>query len=199
MAQTSSMKFTSKSVTGIMRKRTLVPETLVGKKVVLTIRGNGTTVDVKDKEGNYVQSVVQAGTVFQKVIFNTESNSGIAMASARNKQILQEALAAERLGNADEASDLFQDFLNAVQLSFSVPTTSSLIGKLSDRIDISARVIKVTTENGSLLTIDPTSIAIKEPETLAPVDFDLSNYMGGDEEKEEEGETADELKDVLKA
>jgi hypothetical protein len=182
-----------------MRKRTLVPETLVGKKVVLTIRGNGTTIDVKDKAGNFVQSVVEVGTVFQKVIFNTESNSGIAMASALNKQILQDAIAAERLGDADKASDLFQDFLNKVQLSFSVPSTSSLIGKLSDRIDISARVIKVTTENGSLLTIDPTTIAVKEPEMLASVDFDLSNYMGDEKKDEEPASTANELADALKA
>lgn len=199
MAQTN-MTFNSKNVQQIMRKRTLVPETLVGKKVILTIRGNGTTIDVKDKSGNFVQSVVEAGTVFQKVIFNTESNSGIAMASVRNKQILQEALAAEKLG-APEASDLFQDFLNAVQLSFSVPTTSSLIGKLGDRIDISARVIKVTTENGSLLTIDPATIAVKEPESLAPVDFDITSFMATDEEKKEDepGKTAEELEAVLKA
>lgn len=166
-----SNKFTSRTVISIMNKRTLVPATMEGKKVRLTVRGNGVLIDVKTKDGELVQSIIEEGMVFQKVVFNTESNSGLAMSNPLNKALSAAAIAAERAGNVDEADKLFKDFLNGVQLSFSVPSTSSILAKLTDRVDISAKVIKITTENGSLLTIDPTSISVLAPEELKAVSF----------------------------
>lgn len=196
MSQTTRV-INAKSVHGIMNKRTVVNESMVGKKVRLTVRGNGTTIDVRTKDGAVVQSVVEPGTVFQKVIFNTESNSGIALASAANKQLAAEGMAAEKAGNAELAHEKFTAFLNAVQLSFNVPTSSTILHKLGDRIDISARIVKVTTENGSLLTIDPATIAVLAPEELAVSTFDLNTFAGVGEEKKEDAPTAEELKEVL--
>lgn len=186
----------SKSVHGIMNKRTLLTEAMIGKKVQLTIRGNGTLVDVKTKTGELVQSVVEPGTVFQKYIFNTESNSGIALANVNNKTLAAEGMAHERAGNVEEAHKSFSSFLNAVQVSFNIPATAgAIIAKLGDRVDISARVVKVTTENGSLLTLDPATISVLTPEALVSTTFDMSAFTGLDFSKhmDTEAKTAEQL------
>jgi hypothetical protein len=159
------------SVIAIMNKRGRLDESFVGKKVQLTIQGNGTTVDVKTKEGVLVESVVEPGTVFQKKIFNVQANSAIAMKNVENNKLAAAGLAAERAGNYEEAHKHYTAFLNAMQVSFSVPSTSPILHQLGDRVDIEARVIKITTPNGSLLTIDPATIRVLEPETLSATTF----------------------------
>lgn len=171
MSQTTR-QLDSKQVFTIMNRRMAVPADKVGKNVRLTIRGNGNTIDVKNKAGELIQSVVEAGTLFQKVIFNLDANSGIAMKSLLNKDLSTAAIKAERAGDKETASKLFSDFLNAVQMSFSVPTTAkALLAQLGDRVEIIAKVVMVTTENGSLLTIDPNTIRVAQPEELAPTVF----------------------------
>lgn len=190
MAQT---KLTSKAVLSFMNARTLIQANDEGKRVQLVIRGNGSQPqDVKDKAGVLIQSVVEPGTVFQTIIFNTNSNSGIAMANELNKKLLKEGMVAEKAGNADLAHEKFNAFLNAVSVSFNVPTTSSILEKLTDRVHIAAVIVKVTTPNGSLLTIDPKSISVLAPEKLAPTAFALpvdepeENKEGGDIKTPEE-------------
>jgi len=112
------------SVVSIMNKRGRLDESLVGKKVQFTVQGNGTRIDVKTKEGQLVQSVVEQGTVFQKVIFNLQANSSIAAKSDAVRKLAAAGLAAEMAGNAEEAHKHFTAYLNAMQVSFSVPTTS---------------------------------------------------------------------------
>src|ERR1700743_459119 len=136
------------SVVAIMNKRGKLDEKLVGKKVQFTIQGNGTTVDVKTKEGILVQSVVEPGTVFQKVIFNLQANSSIASKNPANHALAAAGLKAELAGNFEEAHKHYTEFLNAMQVSFSVPSTSPILAQLGDRVDIEARVVKITTENG---------------------------------------------------
>ncbi len=188
----------SKSVLVIMNRRKSVPATMVGKKVQLTIRGNGNTIDVKNKTGELVQSVVLPGTVFQKVIFNLDANSGIAMSSAINRQLSKDAMAAERAGDKDTASKLFSDLLNAFQMSFSVPTTNeALLEQLGDRVDIVAEVVLVTTENGSLLTIDPNTIRIAAPERLAATVFSFDEAPDADPVETDEEKAARLAKEAL--
>jgi hypothetical protein len=171
-----------KAVESIMNKRGRLDEALVGKKVRLTIERNGTKMDVKNKAGELVQSVVEPGTVFQTIVFNLQANSSIAAKNAANHALAAAGLAAERTGNYEEAHKQYQAFLNALQVSFNIPTTHRLADQLGDQVDIEARVIKITTENGSLLTIDPTTIRIFEPEVLAPTAFSFDVFKPKTEE-----------------
>lgn len=190
MAQ--SRVFNSQSVVRIMQKRTTVPATMEGKKVRLTVRGNGQRFEPKNSKGEYVTSITDPGVVFAVIIYNTESNSGVALSNPRNKELAAKGMAAERAGNTEEAHKLFSEFLNNVQLSFSVPESSTVNAKLADRVDISAKIIKITTENGSLLTIDPASISILAPEELAPTSFSFDAIE--DEKKEQsDAPVVDEL------
>lgn len=172
MSQTSL--FTSKTVLSFMNSRTLIQATDEGKRVQLVVRGNGSQPqDVKTKDGVLVRSVVDTDLVFQVIIFNTNSNSGIAMMNDLNKTLLKEGMVAEKTGNKELAHAKFNEFLNAVAVSFNVPTTSSILEKLQDRVHIAATVVKITTPNGSLLTIDPKSISVLAPEKLVATAFTL--------------------------
>jgi hypothetical protein len=165
-----------KMAEGVMNKRARIDESYVGKKVAFTIRGNGTVVDVKNKAGELIQSVVEPGTVFQTCIFNLQAVSSIAMKNPLNHALAAAAIAAERAGDYVEADKQYQAFLNKTGISFNIPTTSRTYLLLGDQVDIVARVIKVTTENGSLLTIDPSTIRVAEPElpTIGGFSFEVA-------------------------
>jgi hypothetical protein len=159
------------SVKAIMNKRYLLETAAVGKKRLFTILGNGTKIDVKNSEGVLVQSVVEPGTVFQKVIFNLNAVSEIAMSNVRNHEYAAKGLAAERVGDYEAASKHFTDYLNVMQVSFSVATTNKILDGLGDNVDIEARVTRIDTDNGSILTIDETSIRVIKAEGLKKVTF----------------------------
>lgn len=168
---------TSQSVRSIMNKRILIPAEAVGKRVKLAIQGNGNTIDVKDKEGKLVASYLDKSVVLQKTIFNTKANSGLAVTNSRNRQLLKDAMAAEKGGDAEKAHELFNEYLNATQLSFGILLPSSIVAKLAAGVEIAATVDKVTTDNGSLLTIDPSTISIVEPEIYGKTTFNMDEFM----------------------
>lgn len=184
---TTQRQLTKQSVKNIMNSRMVAPASLVGKKVTLVIEGNGAIIDVKNSKGELVPSISGDGTVFQKKIFNTKANSGIAMASTRNAEYLKAGLAFEKAGDMEKAHEQYNLFLRAVQLDFSVPTNSPVIDKLANGVEIGARLIEVKTERGSLLTIDPATISVLEPAALAKTTFDF------EEEDEQPAATASEI------
>lgn len=185
----------SQSVKGIMNKRTLIPASAVGKRVKVTIQGNGNVIDVKNKEGEFVPSIADPNLALQKKIFNCKAVSATAMASDRNRQILKDAIAAEKAGDAEKASGLFNDYLNKVQLTFGVLLPNAKADKLTDGMEIAAVVEQITTENGSLLSLDPSTIAILEPETYGKVSFSLDGF--DDEEEAEEVETPTSVEETI--
>lgn len=181
------------SVRNIMSQRSLITESLVGKLVALTIQGNGNIIDVKDSEGEFVQSLVEEGTVLRKKIFNCKANSAAAMSNARTQGYLKAAVAAEKAGykfkdnvntgeivnqaKADEAHASYNDYLNACQISFGILLPSAKIDHLSDGVEIAAKVTKVTTTKGSLLTLDPTSVRVMAPEYAGKTVFNVEDYL----------------------
>lgn len=174
MAQARRL-LTRQSVINIMNQRMTAPESLVGKSVALTIEGNGAIFDVVTKGGELVASVAGDGTNFQKKIFNTKANSGIAMSNVRNAEFKAAGRKAELSGQAEEADKQYQAFLRAVQLDFSVPTTNPIVDKLSNGVEISAKLLKITTDNGVLLTIDPATIRVLDPVVLAKTTFSFDD------------------------
>lgn len=189
MSNTTQRQMNMASVKGIMNKRILIPASAEGKSFLFTIQGNGNVIDVKNKAGELVQSIVEEGTVLQKTIFNTRANSGHAMGLEINKQLLKDAVAAERAGDATKAHELFNKYLNAVQISLSVLHPSSLLSQLSTNVDIKGKVQKITTDNGSLLTIDPSSISVVAPEIAGTTNFSFDELEeAADDEAAKEAE-----------
>lgn len=163
-----------------MTKRDVVTPSHVGKKVVFTVQGDGNVIDVLDKAGKPVLSTIagQEGIILQKKIFNLKANSQLAMTNPRNRQYMIDALTAEKGGKADAASEGFNKYLNSCQLSFGVLLPNAMVENLSNGVDIAAKVIEVTTDNGSLLTIDPSTISVKAPEYLeSGTSFNLDEFL----------------------
>lgn len=184
---------TSTSVRSIMTKRDTVQAAHVGKKVVFTIQGDGNVIDVLNKAGEVVLSTIAGyeGTVLQKRIYNLKANSVLAMTNPRTRQFMIDGLAAEKAGKAEQASELFNQYLNACQLSFGVLLPSAIVENLSNGVDIAAKVIEVTTENGSLLTIDPSTISVKAPEYLdAGTSFNIDDFLPAERAKTAAGKRA---------
>ena len=177
MAQTK-LVLTKDTVRNIMKKRLTIPEALVGKKVLLTIQGNGNVIDVTDKSGNVVISKLagQEGIVLQKKIFNVRANSAGAMANQRTRQFMIDGLKAEQAGDTEKASELYNQYLNSCQISFGVLMPNRLAEELSSGVDIAGRIELVETENGKLLTIATDSITVKEPEMAESTSFDLDDF-----------------------
>ena len=168
---------TKKSVARIMNSRKVVTEQHVGQTVTLRIQGDGNVIDVTDKNGDFVASE-STGEVLQKKIFNCKANSQMAISNSRNAALALEAINLDAAGDAQGADKAFSDFTNACQLSFNVLLPNSKASKLADGVEFTAEVIKVTTDNGSLLTIDPTTIAIKQALVLeASTGFDMDAYL----------------------
>lgn len=184
MTTTTQRKLTQAGVKGIMTKRIMVPANAVGKRVKFLVQGNGNTVDVRNKEGDFVTSTIPGyeGTVLQKKIFNLRANSAVAMSNTRNRQYLIDALKAEKAGDAEKANELFNEYLNSTQMSFGILLPSNIADKLSAGVEIAATVTEVTTENGSLLTIDPSTISIVEPEVYGSTSFDMNDFIEDEEE-----------------
>ena len=178
-----SNPMTGASVSNIMNKRQLVPISKIGKgAITLTIQGNGNVIDVLTKDGEQVGSITD-GTPLQKKIFNTKANSEMAMKNERNGKLLRDAIRAEKAGETTKADELYSEYLNKVQFSFSVLLPSAVADKLSSNVEISGKVQQVTTDNGSLITLDPSTISVLAPEQLGSTSFSLPD---DEDEKTEE-------------
>lgn len=167
------------SVSAIMKKRSTIPAEAENKRVRFLIQGNGNVIDVLDKEGNPVTSTIEGyeGTVLQKKIFNLRANSGVAMSNSRTRQYLLDGIKAEKAGDKEKAHELLNQYLNSAQMSFGVLLPSAVADKLTSGMEIAAQVVKVTTENGSLLTIDPSTISIVEPEVYGATTFNMEDFV----------------------
>lgn len=179
------------SVQRIMRKRIGVPHTgaqsAIGKKARFTISGDGSQpFDVEDANGNAVTSSRpgQEGVVLQKVIFNLEASSHLSQSNTRNKGYLLAGIKAEKAGDTTGADEAFTKFLNATQMSFGVIVGSPVLDLLTNGTEIAGRVVKVDTEKGSLLTIDPSTISVIAPEVYEATEFNVEDYLGDEEEEE---------------
>jgi hypothetical protein len=191
MAQTNGRKLDGKAVQSIMKQRILVPSTLVGKKVQFTVVGSretgkaGNIMDVTNKAGEPVMSVVDAGVILQKVVYNVQASSVISQRNPRNIAWLKEGIAAERAGNAELAHEKFTQFLNATQMSFNILLPSGIVDRIQHGTEIAGKVQLIETDNGQTLTLDDKTISIVEPEVLVAGAIDLSSYFAGEESTNE--------------
>lgn len=191
---TTTRALNLKSVQSINNKRILVSKAKAGAKIRFTVQGDGNWMDVQDKEGNFVMSATDNGVILRKKIFNLQATSEIAQKNPIFVKLLIDALKAERKGDVEAASDLYNEYLNKTQISFSVLDNQAVLAKIVNGVDISARVQLITTENGELLTIDPSTISVIEPEILKTAVFDLSALTGLSEDELDALEDAPEDK-----
>lgn len=185
------------SVQTIMNQRVLVTDAMIGKRVRLLIQGNGNTIDVKNKAGEFVLSTIPGyeGSILQKRIFNVRANAQRSMKSAVNLEDLKAGIAAEKAGKLDEAHELFNSYLNRSQISFGILLPSPLEAKLANGVEIAGTILLIETDNGSLLTVDPSTISVVDPEVAGKTTFSLDDIFNEAETPKDDAETkaAEEL------
>lgn len=183
----SAFKFNAKNFASIVlaSRRGFTKEMAQkGKTVLVTIQGNGNTIDVKNKDGEAVASASGTGEQLQKRIFNTFANSGVAMSNPQNVAMFKAAKAAEKAGETDKAHELYAELANKFQVSFGVlfgGKGDKIINALSDNTEISAKLQLIETEKGSIITIDPKTIRVMEPEVVEAMSLP-SSYLDDEEE-----------------
>ncbi len=145
-------------------KRELKPEEVKsGARKLFSIKGNGTVIDVVDGSGRYVMSADGSGEVLRKKIFNTDYLSPSGLKNPASKIYLETAIRAEARGKKQEAADNYNAYLNSVSLSFSVLSNSKLFnGGIANGDQIAGNIQAIETAGGTLVTIDPKSITVKE-------------------------------------
>jgi len=145
-------------------KRELSPEDVkASARKLFNIKGDGTIIDVFDGAGNHVLSADGSGEILRKKIFNTDYLSPSGLKSPVSKAYLKAAMDAERAGRKQEAADNFNAYLNAITLSFSVLSNSKYFnGAISNGDQVAGNIQSIDGVNGTLVTIDPKSIAVKE-------------------------------------
>jgi len=179
--QTSSFKLDAKATQKIIAKRRIFRAADAGTIFKFDIQGNGTTIPVLNKDKAQVNDA--AGLPLYKTIYNTNVNSHVAMLNPRNQAILREAMVAETAGNMELAHEKFNEYLNAVQVSFSVILNNGRTNPVFSKGDlVKGKVQLITTDNGQLLTVENVT-AVRIEEASSTMSFNLSDLMGLSDEK----------------
>jgi hypothetical protein len=106
----------AKAAQAIINSRLTITSKYVGEQVKLQIQGNGTFQSAKEQE----ERTPNQKAYFDKYIHNLKANSAEAMSRKENRELLEAALKAESTGDMATASELYNKYLNAIQLSFNV-------------------------------------------------------------------------------
>lgn len=176
--QTNVRLLDAKATQSIIASRAIVRATQDGDTVRFHIQGNGNLIPVTTREGAQVMAAGTDNIPLTKTIYGVKANSHIAMLNPNNQKLLREAMQAETAGEMDDASKLFNQYLNKIQVSFSVihnPGRKTVQFYNQQLVEGEVRVI--TTENGSLITMENTRpVAVAK---LAQTrNFELADLMG---------------------
>ena len=165
----------SKRAIAILNSRKTLTPAHVGQQVLLTIQGNGTYQTAEQQQARDVAAgKPAAANYFPKWIHNVKANSSEAISRAENKALFTEAMKAESVGNMDEASKLFNEWLNNTQVSFN--SIDNGRRKLQNGDAITAFVETAETKLGHM-AITLNQVQYKAPEAVAAVKFDISDLM----------------------
>jgi hypothetical protein len=158
----------------ILNKRITLKPANAGEQHTLTIQGNPQFLTAgyqyPDPSGTGMLE-----NKFSRTIYNVRANSALKMADKANRALLSEAIKAESAGDMVTATELFNDYLNAVQLSFSVIERPGAL-KLSKGNQVIATVDVIDTKAGARAIV-LNDVSLKPAIVAAPTKFDLSDLI----------------------
>lgn len=115
VANPSMRVIDSKAAIAIINKRSTLKVSDAGQLMQFIVQGNGQFLP---KGHKYTANGTDRENQFDRTIYNLRANSAIAMAA--NKSLFTDALKAESAAETSKAHDLFNEYLNKIQISFSV-------------------------------------------------------------------------------
>lgn len=181
LTSNSSLQLTAQIAQNMIASRSIVRLTDVGETKRFHIRGNGNVIPVLTKDGAQVMASGTDNVPLMKTIYNVKANSHVAMLNSRNQEILRAAMTAEKEGDDAAAHNAFNQYLNKIQVSFSVILNPGRKAQtFYDGQLVEGEIELVTTENGQLLTIsNPRPVKIEK--LAATPAFTLADLMGIEE------------------
>lgn len=156
----------------ILNSRKTLKRDHIGQQVQLAIQGNGTFLPQGHK---YTVAGSARVNEFDRTIYNLKANSSLSMQRAENKQLLSEALKAESAGDMEKATELFNDYLNAVQVSFSVIEPSSRRFASGDMV--TAIVAEAIGKDSDVPQLVVNDVRYKAPVTVEATKFDITELI----------------------
>jgi hypothetical protein len=190
--------FNSFRTTYLSRGTVTEQEARDGKFMKTIVTGDGNEIDVTNKAGQLVSTATDKEVVLRKRIFNVKLNSAVAIANPVNKATLAIAMEADKLGNsydanrkfvgikdkvqAQKAADYYNQYLNDVQVSFSLLAGHKLYDRLKSNSRIECDLELIETEDGKLITINSKGIALQGAEAAAKTTSTMLDDFFGTEE-----------------
>lgn len=159
----------SKSAIAIINKRTTVTPADAGSDLKLTVQGSGQFLA---KGHKYQVAGEDRENMFDRTIYNLRASSALLMAF--HKPLFTAAMKAEGAGEMDKAHDLFNEYLNAIQLSFSVIEPSSRRFHNGDSVKATVQLVVSLAGNQSVQVDNVSYIA---PVVKAATKFDVTDLI----------------------
>lgn len=165
-----------KSMMQILNKRKTILTTHFGQQVVLTVQGNGQFL-AKGFQYPAPGGTGMTENQFDRMIYNLQANSQLSMQRPEFKAILLEAVKAESAGDTDTAHELFNDYLNKVQVSFSIIENPGGTSRRFFSGDQVTTVIEQTVGRSGLPQLVANDVRYKAPVSIAAKSFELSDLI----------------------
>lgn len=177
----------AKTAMAILNGRKTITRADVGHQVMAVIQGSGTYLIAEEQRENDLKAGKQpAKQYFDKYIYNLKANSAEAISRKETKALFTAAVKAESAGDVEEANKLFNQWLNAVQVSFNV--IADRARKLESGDAVTCFVGEADTASGHKALV-VNDVRYKAPAELQKVVFDLTDLMA-----EEAPATGEEIK-----
>lgn len=156
----------------IFNSRKPVSRIHVGETSTFNIQGAGTFQSAAQQEAK----TPGQKAYFDKYIFNLKANSTEAATRPEVKAILKAAMVAEAAGNVGEASDLFNEWLNAVQISFNMISRPG-VRKFEDGDMVTALIETAKTRDGHEAIV-VNNVKYKAPMVIENKKFSITDLLG---------------------
>lgn len=168
----------SKAFTNILNRRVLIATTDVGSQLVLTVQGDG---QLLPQGYEYTGRAGKTENMFDRRIYNVQASSALSMARKENRRILAEALKAKAAGDTELATDKFNAYLNAIQVSFSVIINPGVAERrFANGDQIKGTVALVDTKAGEKQLVLE-SVSLKPAVVKERTKFAISDLLGEEE------------------
>lgn len=152
---------------------TLKPEH-IGQQVLLSVMGKGQFLPAGFQ---YAGPMGATENQFNRWIYNLKANSAYSLTRKENRELLKEALKLESAGDVAGATDLYNDYLNAVQISFSVIDRGTSPQKLAAGDMVTAIVAEVATKAGEKQIV-VNDVRYKAPTQVVATKFAVTDLIG---------------------
>lgn len=159
----------------ILNKRKTLKLDHVGQQITLSVQG---TPQFLAKGFAYTGPKGATENQYDRYIVNVAANSALSMQRAENKAILMEAMKAESAGDMEAATDLYNDFLNAIQVSFSVIVNPGREARKFESGDMVKATVDLVDTAAGTKQIVINDVRYKAPLNIEATKFSVTDLLG---------------------